>query len=1236
MVPYSTGPLRFALLGIALLAVPRLSLAQRAPDQMCGDGSVIKVELPGKPTGIDDSFGLFRSIDVPAVLPPDSIELPGGCRIYAFLVGGFSQNPEFNEMVFYPLAEYVAKNNGYVHMSWWNNLLAPYMERPLHRKTIRIERLFGLLEPLDIQTGPENPFAVNKLVALFGPTIVDLPKANPDEDFQFQSDAALVIKAIKAHDPTAIIVVAGHSMGGASVVRLGADKTVPIDLLAPIDEGNNRDKPEGMTGTHTANRSRWRSAFDWKGYREWDCVRDGLLCKDFDDRLFFFQFKCGPVGPFLGKRPLLNTRAPLICPRVTPYIDPGTRVVLGENVNFLYHRWQHEAFPPSDFLQTYELKHWRPSSTSPLGGNYQKKVDTCAVGIDPTDSSYLCFTTDGHGEIIGHRGPIGTLKDGLELTGDWPKRAWPEEAFDAAAAEARRKYMIKLATEDGPWPFRPQNPRLCLVCDDMVAIVKFLVEKTTPPVPVDTAPEAVASASPEPNAAGWNNDDVVVQISGVDEPPGLVTLIDIVLTGAQTASDQILAPEATLTISTAGLTSLSYFARDNAGQTSAPATLSFKIDKTAPQITGDTDGPPNTHGWFNRNVTVSFTATDEPGGSGLASVSPSVVVSFESANQEIVGTAQDVADNDSSASVTLSIDKTAPAITLSSRTVANGFGWNKTDVLVSWNCADGLSGAQSASVGHTVSSEGAGQQAIGTCADFADNTSSDTVPGINIDKTAPTIALVSLTAANAAGWNKLDVALSWSCNDALSGAQTASVEQTVTGEGAGQQAVGTCSDKADNTATDTVANINIDKTAPTIALVSRTPANAAGWINLNIALSWSCTDALSGAVSPTASQTVSGEGLGQQATGTCSDNAGNSATDIVSGLNIDKTPPAIALTNRTVANAFGWNKTDVLLSWSCTDGLSGVVSPTLGQTVVGEAAAQQATGTCADLAGNTASDTVAGINIDKTAPAIALVSRTAPNLGGWNNTDVAVVWSCTDSLAGVLAPNVAQTVMGEGVGLQAAGTCADRADNTAGDTVAGIKIDKTAPSITIMAPANGSVHLLNAPVAANYGCADALSGIAACAGSVPNGGALDTATVGVKSLLVNASDVAGNVAAAASNYSVRYVFSGFTNPAASLPAVNIVRAGRTVPIKYSLRDGNGALLSDLASFVTIVSWAVACDTGQPEAPAEESDAPGSTSISFDDGQFHFNWQTSSSWTGCRMMELRLNDGSVHQAKFQFR
>jgi asparagine synthase (glutamine-hydrolysing) len=38
-------------------------------------------------------------------------------------------------------------------------------------------------------------------------------------------------------------IVAGHSMGGNAVARLGADPGVSIDLLAPIDPVGNRTRP---------------------------------------------------------------------------------------------------------------------------------------------------------------------------------------------------------------------------------------------------------------------------------------------------------------------------------------------------------------------------------------------------------------------------------------------------------------------------------------------------------------------------------------------------------------------------------------------------------------------------------------------------------------------------------------------------------------------------------------------------------------------------------------------------------------------------------------------------------------------------------------------------------------------------------------------------------------------------------------------------------------------------------
>jgi len=35
-------------------------------------------------------------------------------------------------------------------------------------------------------------------------------------------------------------------------------------------------------------------------------------------------------------------------------------------------------------------------------------------------------------------------------------------------------------------------------------------------------------------------------------------------------------------------------------------------------------------------------------------------------------------------------------------------------------------------------------------------------------------------------------------------------------------------------------------------------------------------------------------------------------------------------------------------------------------------------------------------------------------------------------------------------------------------------------------------------------------------------------------------------------------------------------------------------------------------------------------------QFVYNWQTSSSWTGCRVLQLTLKEGTTHLARFSFR
>ena len=97
------------------------------------------------------------------------------------------------------------------------------------------------------------------------------------------------------------------------------------------------------------------------------------------------------------------------------------------------------------------------------------------------------------------------------------------------------------------------------------------------------------------------------------------------------------------------------------------------------------------------------------------------------------------------------------------------------------------------------------------------------------------------------------------------------------------------------------------------------------------------------------------------------DLAGNTASSTNGDVNIDKTDPGISFDGQSPAkNANGWNKTDVTLSWTCTDGGSGVVAGTVSKTITTQGTGQQEAGTVADLAGNTASSTNGDVNIDKT------------------------------------------------------------------------------------------------------------------------------------------------------------------------------------------------------------------------------------------------------------------------------
>jgi hypothetical protein len=129
------------------------------------------------------------------------------------------------------------------------------------------------------------------------------------------------------------------------------------------------------------------------------------------------------------------------------------------------------------------------------------------------------------------------------------------------------------------------------------------------------------------------------------------------------------------------------------------------------------------------------------------------------------------------------------------------------------------------------------------------------------------------------------------------------------------------------------------------------------------------------------------------------DKAGNTEATQSHLIKMDKTPPLIWAAALPSPNAYGWNNTDVVIHWAATDAISGIDTLTPAPTLTLEGAAQSATGTATDMAGNSSTVTLSGINIDKTSPVILI---TSPQAGTYpNTTTFTTTWVASDALSGI-------------------------------------------------------------------------------------------------------------------------------------------------------------------------------------------------------------------------------------------
>ena len=98
-------------------------------------------------------------------------------------------------------------------------------------------------------------------------------------------------------------------------------------------------------------------------------------------------------------------------------------------------------------------------------------------------------------------------------------------------------------------------------------------------------PTITATVSPPANAAGWHRTNPTVTLTATDDPDGSgVASITYSATGAQPiAPTTVSGSTASVVISAEGVTTLSYFATDNQGNTSDVGSVTIRLDKTAPE-----------------------------------------------------------------------------------------------------------------------------------------------------------------------------------------------------------------------------------------------------------------------------------------------------------------------------------------------------------------------------------------------------------------------------------------------------------------------------------------------------------------------------------------------------------------------------------------------------------------------------------------------------------------------------
>jgi len=288
-----------------------------------------------------------------------------------------------------------------------------------------------------------------------------------------------------------------------------------------------------------------------------------------------------------------------------------------------------------------------------------------------------------------------------------------------------------------------------------------------------------------------------------------------------------------------------------------------------------------------------------------------------------------------------------------------------------------------------------------------------------VDSAAPASLISGAGRAGENGWHISAVAVSVKAEDAGSG--VAAVNYSLDGDAyqaysslfslaaeGGHAVAAYAIDHVGNEGGLARSAFKIDLSTPGIYYSALPVANSDGWNKTLVEVVFTGTDAVSGVEHCSSSFTLSGEGKEIPVSGYCRDFAGWSSTAAFS-LSIDTTAPGLSYAAEPAANGAGWNNSDVTVKFACSDALSAVKSCPADEVFSGEGLDISTSAFALDYAGNSRSVVVAGVKIDKTAPAVVVVSPAAGGSYVAGKGTVNIGFSVADNLD--QAPSVSASLV---------------------------------------------------------------------------------------------------------------------------------------------------------------------------------------------------------------------------------